>query len=495
VVSKSGPGKATCTWLSAGVMAGSPPGGRPDEHFERTLQAGRGINQRELVEILVAEAPPRLQELLSWGIRAEFLNGYLFAQGHAPALGDEIIRCLLRQCRALGVRFLGNLLVADLVMGEGAAGVSGYAQQSGTWLAVTARAVVLGAGGAAALFQRHDNPSRMLGNGFRLALEVGATLQDLEFVQFYPVALAEPGLPPLVVPPRLADCGRLINSRQEEILEKYRIAERPAAERARDRLSQALFREVYQQGQEVWLDLRLLRDDQWRIDPFSAALGPILRERFGVRARPVRVAPVAHHVMGGVKIDTAGATSVPGLFAAGENAGGLHGANRMGGNALTETLVMGARAGSAAAAHAERSQPGNRSALVQQLEERAHRWETIAAGGPGFLDRLRESMWQDGGIIRSDQSLARALETVRSLQEDLAGAGSGQGPAGLQKTIECCSAAQVATLILEAARRRCESRGAHFREDFPSQDDQNWRGHLQVQLSSTGKRAWHFQPA
>jgi len=298
-----------------------------------------------------------------------------------------------------------------------------------------------------------------------------------------------------VVPPRLADCGRLINSRQEEILEKYRIAERPAAERARDRLSQALFREVYQQGQEVWLDLRLLRDDQWRIDPFSAALGPILRERFGVRARPVRVAPVAHHVMGGVKIDTAGATSVPGLFAAGENAGGLHGANRMGGNALTETLVMGARAGSAAAAHAERSQPGNRSALVQQLEERAHRWETIAAGGPGFLDRLRESMWQDGGIIRSDQSLARALETVRSLQEDLAGAGSGQGPAGLQKTIECCSAAQVATLILEAARRRCESRGAHFREDFPSQDDQNWRGHLQVQLSSTGKRAWHFQPA
>lgn len=87
VVSKSGPGKATCTWLSAGVMAGSPPGGRLDEHFEQTLQAGRGINQRELVEILVAEAPPRLQELLAWGIRAEFLNGYLFAQGHAPALG------------------------------------------------------------------------------------------------------------------------------------------------------------------------------------------------------------------------------------------------------------------------------------------------------------------------------------------------------------------------------------------------------------------------
>jgi len=296
-----------------------------------------------------------------------------------------------------------------------------------------------------------------------------------------------------VVPPRLADCGRLINSRQEEILEKYRIAERPAAERARDRLSQAFFREVYQQGQEVWLDLRQLRDDQWRIDPFSAALGPILGERFGARARAVRVAPVAHHVMGGVKIDTAGATSVPGLFAAGENAGGLHGANRMGGNALTETLVMGARAGSAAAAHAERSRPGNRASLVQQLAEHAHRWEMISAGERGLLEKLRESMWRDGGIVRSEQSLARALETVRSLQEDLSGAASGQGHAGLQKTIECFSAARVATLILEAARRRCESRGAHFREDFPEQDDDNWKGHLEVQLSPGGVPAWHFQ--
>ena len=494
VVSKGSPGKATCTWLSGGVMAGTPPGDKPEEHLERTLLAGRGINQRELVEVLVAEAPQRLQELISWGIRAEYLNGYLYAQGRPPVLGEEIIRCLIQRNQALGTRFPGNMLVTDLVMEEGSAGVSAYAQQSGTWFVITARALVLASGGASALYLRHDNPSRMLGNGWRLALEAGATLQDLEFVQFYPLALAEPGLPPLVIPPRLADCGRLANSRQEEILDEYGITERPAAERARDRLSQALFREIYRDGHEVWLDLRDLRDDQWWIDPFSAAVAPILGERYGARHRPVRVAPVAHHVMGGVKIDPAGATSLPGLFAAGETAGGLHGANRMGGNALSETLVLGARAGSSAAAWAQHSIPGSRHALLQQLQERTRQWQTIASRGAGFLENLREIMWQEGGIIRSQQSLERALETVRSMQEEPSSTPSDPGHSGLQKTIECFSATQAATLILEAAIRRCESRGAHFREDFPEQDEQNWRGHLQVQLSPSGERVWHFQP-
>lgn len=495
VVSKGSPGKGTCTWLSGGVMAGSPPGGNAADHLERTLQAGRGINDRELVEILVGEAPKRLQELLAWGIRAEYLDGYLYAQGRPPVLGEEIIRCLIKKNQALGTQFLGNLLVTDLVTEEGLAGVNAYAQQAGTWFTITAKALVLASGGAAALFLRHDNPSRIIGDGYRLALEAGATLQDLEFVQFYPLALAEPGLPPLVIPPRLADCGILINSRREEILEKFGITERPAAERARDRLSQALFREIYRQGQEVWLDLRRLRDDQWRIDPFSTALLPLLGEHYGALHRPLRVAPVAHHVMGGVKIDATGATSVPGLFAAGESTGGLHGANRMGGNALSETLVFGARAGGAAAAWAKGADPGNRHTLLRRLEQRAHHRETAASRGAGFLDRLREIMWQDGGIIRSEQSLERALVTVKGMQEAPSDTPWEQGHFTLQKTIGGHTAIQAATLFLEAAMRRCESRGAHFREDFPEQDDENWRGHLQVQLSSTGEPTWSFQPA
>lgn len=396
VVSKGSPGKATCTWLSGGVMAGTPSDAEPDEHRERTLQTGRGINQRELVEVLVAETPQRLRELVSWRLRAEFHGGYLYAQGPPPALGAEIVRCLLQRNKTLGARFMGNLLVTDLLVQEGFAGVSTYARESKVWLALTAKAVVLASGGAAALYLRHDNPAGILGDGYRLALQAGATLQDMEFVQFYPLALAEPGMPPLVILPRLADCGRLVNNRKEDVLEKHGIDERPAAERARDRLSQALFRETYRYGQEVWLDLRELSENQWRIDPFSAAIRPILGERYGAMHRPVRVAPAAHHIMGGVRIDPSGATSIPGLFAAGEITGGLHGANRMGGNALSETLVFGARAGSAAAAWAAQPRHGNRHALVEQLKERSLCWKKDNFGGADVGDRLREVMWEDG---------------------------------------------------------------------------------------------------
>ncbi len=314
VVSKGMPGKATCTWFSGGVMAGTPEGATTDDHLERTLLAGRGINQRALVEVLVAEAPLRFHELMRWGIHAELQHGYLYARGRAPVLGEELVRCLLKQNNGLGTQFMGNMLVADMVAHRGAVGANAYDEASHTWFALTAKALVLATGGAAALYLRHDNPKRMLGDGYRLALEAGATLQDMEFVQFYPLALAEPGLPPLVIPPRLADCGRLMNSHGEDILDKYGIDERPAAERARDRLSQALFKEIYRDGLEVWLHLQSLSDEKWQVDPFSSALRHLLGERYEAARRPLRVAPVAHHVMGGVSIDHRGATTVPGLI-------------------------------------------------------------------------------------------------------------------------------------------------------------------------------------
>ncbi len=297
-------------------------------------------------------------------------------------LGEELVRCLLKRNNELGTRFTGNMLVADLVAHRGAIGVNGYDEVAQAWVALTAKALVLATGGAAALYHRHDNPKRMLGDGYRLALEAGATLQDMEFVQFYPLALAEPGHPPLVIPPRLADCGRLLNGRGEDLLEKYGIDERPAAERARDRLSQALFKEIYRDGLDVWLHLQGLSDENWQIDPFSSALRHLLGERYGARRRPLRVAPVAHHVMGGVSIDHRGVTTVPGLFAAGEVAGGLHGANRMGGNALSETLVFGARAGTAAAEWAKQSSAYNEQSLLERLQSAL--WDGEGSGRPGL---------------------------------------------------------------------------------------------------------------
>ncbi len=493
VLSKAGPGKSTCTWLSGGAMGGADSSGTAG-HLTRTLQAGRGINQPVLPEILCEEAPARLSELISWGIQAEVRHGFLFAKGHPPALGGEIVNCLIRKNRELGTRFMGDLTATGLVIENGVAGLIGFSRQSGELIAFSSGAVVLATGGAAALYLRHDNPRRMLGDGWILAIEAGALLQDMEFVQFYPVCLAEPGYAPLVIPPMLADNGRLVNESGEDILKKYGIDERPAAAKARDSLSQALFQEIYRNSQGIFLDIRDVTDEQWHSDPFSASLRPIFGDRHGGGSRPLCVAPAAHHTMGGIRIDGRGATSVPGLFAAGEVTGGLHGANRMGGNALSETVVFGARAGNSAADWAKRSGAEERRSVLTRLDERFRTFDGLPCDETGLLDRIRKIMWEEGGIVRNEAGLSRALGNMR----EITGSFSFSGP-GNKKTltkaqmsaIELRSAARAACLILEAAIVRVESRGSHCREDYPKQNDQQWMGHLQVRTEPYGE-VWEF---
>ena len=494
VVSKGGPGKSTCTGYSAGVMAGSAGEDQRGSHRQRTLTAGRGLNASQLVDILVAEAPLRFHELMQWGIHADLIDGYLYAKGRPPVLGQEIVRCLLNRNTALGTRFWGHLLVADVMVCISGAGVSAYEKSSDTWLSLTAKAVIVATGGASALYQRTDNPRTILGDGYRLALEAGAVLQDMEFVQFYPLCLAEPGTTPLVIPPRLADRGRLINDDGEDILQKYAITERPAAERARDFLSQALFKEIYREHRNVRLDLRNLSEADWQVDPFAAALRPLLSERYGAASRPLAVAPAAHHTMGGARIDTDGATSVPGLFAAGEAVGGLHGANRMSGNALSETLVFGARAGKAAAAWSGRSQGSDPATIVKALANRTRGWSQGKPVGAELKERLRKLMWEDGGIMRSAQGLSRALAGVQDIQQEASIPSSELSGKELIDLIELRSALKVAAIILEAAALRQESRGAHFREDFPDQNDTQWQGHLQIHLTPGEEKVWQFEP-
>ena len=208
----------------------------------------------------------------------------------------------------------------------------------------------------------------------------------------------------------------------------------------------------------------------------------------------MRVAPAAHHCMGGAKTDATGATSVPGLFAAGEAAGGLHGANRMAGNALSETLVFGARAGSAACAWANRSGGGDRQPLLKALAESAREWSIGTNIGAELKERLRKIMWEDGGIIREEKGLSRALGAVKDLQEEACLSSAKRNGKELVHLIELRSAAKVAAVILEAALLRRESRGAHFREDFPDQNQVEWQGHLQVRRSPGGENVWQFEP-
>ncbi len=496
VVSKNSPGKGTATIVSGGAFAGSPAGAPVDGHREATLKSGRGINRKDLVEAFVAEAPIRLREMVDWGMRAESHQGYLMAAGRPSVWGEEIIRCLVARCRSLGVEFRPGLHVVDLSLRGGAAGLRAVSRDTGAWRQLHGRAVVLATGGAGALFLRHDNPQGILGEGYLLALEAGATLQDMEFCQFYPLCLAEPGLPHHLLPPRLADQGRLTNDLGEDIYEKYGITERPAGLRARDRLSQALFRETTRDGRRVRLDLTGLSDEEWCCDPFSASTLDTIGRRCGARSRPLRVAPMAHFVMGGVCADADGATSVPGLFAAGEVVGGLHGANRMGGNALSETLVFGRRAGESAARWA-REGGSAPSRIASVADAPAGLLGSTPIGRKqveDLLAQVRRGMWLDGGIIRNETGLARLgseLEALRIMAADWSAAEP--DPRSLVRLLGLKSAIGTAELVVEAAQRRTESRGAHFREDFPEQDDRRWMGHLQVARSAAGGLEWSYR--
>jgi aspartate oxidase len=341
---------------------------------------------------------------------------------------------------------------------------------------------VLATGGAAALYLRHDNPKSMLGDGYGLALEAGATLQDMEFVQFYPLALAEPGLPPFLIPPALADLGRVTNTHGEDILAKYAITEKPVAERARDHFSRALFQEIYREGHTVQLDLRRLSEKDWQVDPFTASTRRILGERYGARQRPIQIAPVAHHVMGGVRIDPDGATTIPGLFAAGEVTGGLHGANRMGGNALSETLVFGRRAGKSAAAWASGVPRAGKAVGPSRDNGPLSPWAVPVSAAPSTerLKTLQTIMWEEGGIIRRREGLVQALRWLDRT--------------GSKGDLKTHFVFRTAAVILRAALKREESRGAHYRSDFPASDDERWQGHLHVRLDDSGQPQWHFQP-
>lgn len=491
VLSKTGHGLGTSTVMSRGHFAGAR--WTPEEHAASTLRAGRSINPRELVDTLVRDAPERLEEMIRWGLKGVIKNGQLYAMGPPPVWGKEIVRCLYGRAVAAGVQFRSGLTVARVRVAEGASGVLCYAAKRGEWIGFSSRALVLATGGAGALYLRHDNPQHMLGEGYALALEAGATLRDMEFFQFLPIATAEPGRPQFPIPSTIASRGRLMNARGEELLEKYGIRERPADVHARDRLSQALMQEM-RNGGSVFLDLREVSEQEWLEDVLGS--GSILLKHFRAKQAPLRVAPTAHFCMGGVRIDPQGGTRVPGLYAAGEVTGGLHGANRIAGNALTEALVFGARAGKAASLWAgQNPAPGVRPPWEEFPPSRSQDGGAGASGGAVELKkRLRNTLWENGGILRSKEGLLEAIAAVSRILHAAQHLSLKTAPSEVKHTIELQLGSKTALLILQAALRREESRGAHFREDFPAEDNALWRGHLEVSLVQ-GQPAWSFTAA
>jgi succinate dehydrogenase/fumarate reductase flavoprotein subunit len=474
VVCKSPAGYNNATVVAGGGFRAAMGGLTPEEHLEDTLRVGNHLNDRGLVEVFAREGGMRVLELKRFGVEMRVRRGGI-SVGDTPGLmGLGMTKPMVEHLREAGVRILENIVVTRLLKsGDVVVGAVGYDAKNGEPCVFSFKAVVLATGGAGALYERTDNPRRVTGDGYSLAFHVGASLRDMEFTQFYPLALAEPGHPPYLLGGPMSEEGMILNRYGEDIPEKHGVTARPLVLKSRGPLSVAIMREILGgNGVDgaVILDateiFRTQKDEDW----FSTGRYIYFRDKLKAAERPFRAAPISHFNMGGVIADEDGRTGVEGLYAAGEVVGGVHGANRHGGNALTDITVFGARAGAEAAAYAKSRERVNIDGLT---ESEIERYSSIPRDGSdplGIMTALKKLMWVKVGPVRTEESLKEALEGIKELKEKAKNVAAGTARETLV-ALEVPLALDAAGLIIRAALERTESRGAHFREDYPKEDD------------------------
>jgi len=487
LASKSLTGLANCSIYSAGGFTAPFGTLTKEDHFRTTITTGRYINNQKLVEVLVDEAPSRLLKLKEYGVKLVIDDGGCNAVGGTfPMEGVGLVDPLVRYARSVGVKTLERTMIIDLLSDGAVNGAVGFNVQNGKHISVNAKAVVLATGGAGHVYLRNDNPIRTTGDGYVIAYELGLPLIDMEFVQFWPIGSVEPGYPTLILDPApsILEYGVLQNIRGEDIAKKYGLDPRLAYHTQRDAWTNAIGREIYEgrgEGDAVLLNVTKLPESLKKHE-FIRFLSKHLKG-FPILTKPLHVTPLVHHFMGGIPIDEKCKTDLPGLFAAGEVTGGIHGANRLGGNALTECIVYGARAGQHATEHAKTKPKSqvDKTQVKQKLERvgQIAKREVSDLGNPKLvMARVQEIMWEKAGVIRNQQSLLEAEKELTQLKEENLPKLYGRNPYEIMEAIEATNIFIVASLVVKAALARKESRGAHFRIDYPNQDDKNWLKHV-----------------
>ncbi len=502
VCSKSRPGSGSCTAISQGHFRTSVQGFSPEEHKSLSLEAGQGLNRVQTLNLLVHQAEPTVRQLGEIGVPLQKrAKGFDSCPDRIGLEGMSITTPLVRQAQSMGVDFLSSFHGWRIVRVDNrAVGVLGLYAKERQPVFVQAKAVILATGGAGALYARTDNPQSMTGSGYALAYQAGLPLMDMEFVQFYPLCLAAQSRTSRLLPPLLAEIGTLTNAQMENVADKHGIQKRPLAIAARDELCQAMIHEVDEgRGCHGAIALRISTEDQiWRHASQTLGIPDLSQLQEWVKDKLVHrdflpVLPAAHFTMGGVLIDEHCQTGLPGLLAAGEVVGGLHGANRYGGNALSEAAVFGKIAGDSAAQAADglkdqdiHSKPALDWCREQLVDlSRVHGHEPVPRS-QDLKRQLQDLMWQEAGVIRSGQSLQRALDGLLSLKE-AAEPSQARGKV-LLSHLEVMDSILVAETIIRSALFRRESRGAHFRTDFPAMS-QEWTGHVLI-----SKDGLQFQP-
>jgi succinate dehydrogenase/fumarate reductase flavoprotein subunit len=482
LVGKFAIGMGTNTSLANGAFIAASSGFSKENHLRATLESGRGLNQVRLVKTLIEKGPDTIKKLRDYGVPVlDKGTGYIVdrPKDSSQLPGVLLIKPLVERLKNSSIKLLPGLVIFDLVVEGGEVqGALGFLKDGKPCL-IQSRAVILSTGGAGSIYRRNDNQRSILGDGYALAFRAGLSLFDLEFVQFYPFVLGEPRLSSFLLYPPYPEEVRLFDENGEDLFEKFNLPRdlNQAIIDQRDRLSIALYHAS--QNGDVFFDLTQVPREKWEHYPFNF----LKKSKFPFLDRPFLVSPAVHFFMGGVEIDENGRTSLPGLFAAGEVVWGIHGANRLGGNALTECAVFGVIGGQAAAEYVRRKEqeqgPSNLFSedFIKKWDRKVRVYLRKRRGTfdppRDLLNDLKDLAWRYAGPVREEESLKEGLDRLASVEKRI----EEVYPATLKDLFKRRDLENVALLlraILKGSLLREESRGSFFRKDFPDQDDANW---------------------
>ena len=503
VLAKSNLSDSATAWAQGGIAVALSDEDEIGLHEQDTLNAGDGLCRPEAVALLVEEGPKYITQLIEWGTEFDRAGTRLaftreaahsrsrILHAHGDSTGREISRALLARAHSIPQLHLrAHAFTTELIVERGRVdGLYFIDETDETLHELRASAVLLATGGLGQIYRETTNPEVATGDGMAIAYEAGAVLSDIEFMQFHPTALAIQGAPRFLLSEALrGEGGVLRNIGLERFMKKYHEAQELAP---RDVVARAIVSEMQRtQSTHVYLDMTK-KSQEFLKKRFPRIYETCLSYGLDLASDLAPVCPAAHYMMGGVKTDLKGHTSLPGLYAAGETAAtGVHGANRLASNSLLEGLVFGALAGQAmmkdAPAGKRKGQalPGSPAPLpgngpgVQKEAMKNGGAKNGALKSPAAacatLTKIRELMWHNVGIMRNGKELAEGIKQLEGIELPKCEKSGRSGH-------ELRNLHTLALVMARAARARDESRGSHYRSDFPFRNDEDFAKHSAVQ--------------